>query len=82
MKMTEKENSCLGHYPRSRVQISEEDLAQFTFKTTIDDEQGVHVNEDELRKYVALKVGVSESVIDAILEAELDYLERCGIVTE
>lgn len=80
MKMSEKENSCLGHYPTSRVSISEEDLSQFKFETVIDDEQGVHVNEEELRKYVALKVGVTEGVVDAVINAELEYLERCGIV--
>ena len=80
--MSEKEKSCLGRYPTSRVSISEEDLSQFTFETVIDDERGVHVNEEELRRYVALKVGVSEGVIDAVIEAELDYLERCGIITE
>lgn len=80
MKMSEKENSCLGHYPTSRVSISEEDLSQFKFETAIDDGQGVHVNEEELRKYVALKVGVTESVVDAVINAELEYLERCGIV--
>lgn len=80
--MSEKENSCLGHYPTSRVSISEEDLSQFKFETAIDDGQGVHVNEEELRKYVALKVGVTESVVDAVINAELEYLERCGIVVE
>lgn len=79
--MSDKENSCIGHYPRSRISISEEDLSQFKFETTIDDEQGVHVDEEELRRYVALKVGVSEKVIDDIIDAELEYLERCGIVT-
>lgn len=80
MKMSEKEKNCLGHYPTSRVSISEEDLSQFKFETAIDDEQGVHVNEKELRKYVALKVGVTESVVEDVINAELEYLERCGIV--
>lgn len=80
--MTEKENSCLGHYPRSRVQISEEDLAQFKFETTTDSDRNVHLDENELRKYVSLKLSVSEKLIEDIIDTELEYMRRCGIVTE
>ena len=80
--MSEKENSCLGHYPRSRVQISEEDLAQFKFETTTDSDRNVHLDENELWKYVALKLGISEKLIKDIIDTELEYMRRCGIVTE
>lgn len=53
---------------------------EFSFEPLETTEQGMYLNEAELRAYIIKRTNVSPAIVEMVLTAEIEYLTKAGLI--